>query len=129
MRLIKHVNSIYKVSLLQIGAIYECNVFVKIRIAYEWTEDYVIKYLWSAAGYGLIAVPLLFTRTRSLGIQAGSADRKKSRLDDAIAGRTESSLRMCFRLDSLLTDWFSVHFKQTATFISRGCGWACHVCL
>ncbi|KAF5380147.1 hypothetical protein D9615_006103 [Tricholomella constricta] len=71
LRLIKHVNSIYK-----------------IRIAYEWTEDYVIKYLWSAAGYGLIAVPLLYTRTkRSLGIQTGS---KKETPDDAIAGRTET---------------------------------------
>jgi ATP-binding cassette, subfamily D (ALD), peroxisomal long-chain fatty acid import protein len=67
---------------------------VQIRIAYEWTEDYVIKYLWSAAGYGLIAVPLLFTRTRSLGVQAGAADRKKSRRDDAVADRTESMRRM-----------------------------------
>ncbi|KAF9447678.1 hypothetical protein P691DRAFT_706310 [Macrolepiota fuliginosa MF-IS2] len=75
LRLIKHVNSIYK-----------------IRIAYEWTEDYVIKYLWSAAGYGLIAVPLLFTRTqRSLGIQADSSEeRKRKAKDDAVAGRTET---------------------------------------
>ncbi|KAF8631385.1 hypothetical protein AX15_002416 [Amanita polypyramis BW_CC] len=75
LKLIRHVNSIYK-----------------IRIAYEWTEDYVIKYLWSAAGYGLIAVPLLYTRTkRSIGIQT---DRKASgvvgRPDDAIADRTET---------------------------------------
>ncbi|KAF8067672.1 ABC transporter transmembrane region 2-domain-containing protein [Lyophyllum atratum] len=71
MRLIKHVNSIYK-----------------IRIAYEWTEDYVIKYLWSAAGYGLIAVPLLYTRTtRSLGIPAAPTE---DRPVDAIAGRTET---------------------------------------
>ncbi|KAJ7637086.1 ABC transporter transmembrane region 2-domain-containing protein [Roridomyces roridus] len=69
LKLIKHVNSIYK-----------------IRIAYEWTEDYVIKYLWSAAGYGLIAVPLLFTRTRrSVAVQTGDA-----RPDDAVAGRTET---------------------------------------
>ncbi|KAG6810418.1 hypothetical protein H0H92_011957 [Tricholoma furcatifolium] len=66
LRLIKHVNSIYK-----------------IRIAYEWTEDYVIKYLWSAAGYGLIAVPLLYTRTQ----RALAADGSKV---NAIAGRTES---------------------------------------
>ncbi|KAG1727385.1 uncharacterized protein EDB91DRAFT_1164197 [Suillus paluster] len=32
------------------------------RIAYEWTEDSVIKYLWSAAGYELIAVPLIITK-------------------------------------------------------------------
>ncbi|KAJ7145398.1 ABC transporter transmembrane region 2-domain-containing protein [Mycena crocata] len=75
LRLIKHVNSIYR-----------------IRIAYEWTEDYVIKYLWSAAGYGLIAVPLLFTRKRrSVAVQAGDADRASGeRPDDAVAGRTET---------------------------------------
>ncbi|KAJ7671532.1 ABC transporter transmembrane region 2-domain-containing protein [Mycena polygramma] len=75
LRLIKHVNSIYK-----------------IRIAYEWTEDYVIKYLWSAAGYGLIAVPLLFTRRRrEVAVQAGEADRTSGEgPDDAVAGRTET---------------------------------------
>ncbi|TFK71851.1 hypothetical protein BDN72DRAFT_399640 [Pluteus cervinus] len=70
MRLIKHVNSIYK-----------------IRIAYEWTEDYVIKYLWSAAGYGLIAVPLLYTRTkRSLGLPT----KGRNASDEVVAGRTET---------------------------------------
>ncbi|KAJ7151099.1 ABC transporter transmembrane region 2-domain-containing protein [Mycena filopes] len=75
LKLIKHVNSIYR-----------------IRIAYEWTEDYVIKYLWSAAGYGLIAVPLLFTRRRrDVGVQAGEAERVSSaRPDNAVAGRTET---------------------------------------
>ena len=32
----------------------------KIRTAYEWTEDYVVKYMWSAAGYCLIGFPVLF---------------------------------------------------------------------
>ncbi|KAJ7190946.1 ABC transporter transmembrane region 2-domain-containing protein [Mycena pura] len=75
LRLIKHVNSIYR-----------------IRIAYEWTEDYVIKYLWSAAGYGLIAVPLLFTRRRrSVAVQAGEAARTSGdQPDDAVASRTET---------------------------------------
>ncbi|KAI5833092.1 hypothetical protein K523DRAFT_343601 [Schizophyllum commune Tattone D] len=73
MRLIKHVNSIFK-----------------IRIAYEFTEDFVIKYLWSAAGYVLIAVPLLFTRTkRSLGIQTGDKDIPR-RPDHGVADRTET---------------------------------------
>ncbi|TRM67607.1 ABC transporter transmembrane region 2-domain-containing protein [Schizophyllum amplum] len=64
LRLIKHVNSIFK-----------------IRIAYEFTEDFVIKYLWSAAGYVLIAVPLLFTRTkRVLG----------QKRDHGVADRTET---------------------------------------
>ncbi|KAI0317948.1 ABC transporter transmembrane region 2-domain-containing protein [Amylostereum chailletii] len=71
LRLIKHVNSIFK-----------------IRIAYEWTEDYVIKYLWSAAGYVLISIPVLFTRRHSRGVQAsGPANGKK---DDAVANRTEN---------------------------------------
>ncbi|KDR76478.1 hypothetical protein GALMADRAFT_67361 [Galerina marginata CBS 339.88] len=73
MKLIKHVNSIYRT-----------------RIAYEWTEDYVIKYLWSAAGYALIAVPILYTRTKqSLGIQ-DSSKKGRDRTDEAIAGRTET---------------------------------------
>lgn len=71
MRLIKHVNSIYK-----------------IRIAYEWTEDYVIKYLWSAAGYGLIAIPTLFTRTKNVGVQTG--DPSLTRTNNEVANRTES---------------------------------------
>ncbi|KAF7969977.1 hypothetical protein HWV62_25464 [Athelia sp. TMB] len=81
LRLIKHVNSIYK-----------------IRIAYEWTEDYVIKYMWSAAGYGLIAVPLLFTRTkRAMGVQtdtpspsSSSSTEPAPRPDNAVAHRTET---------------------------------------
>ncbi|KAE8231048.1 hypothetical protein CF326_g3945 [Tilletia indica] len=43
MRLIRHVNSIFK-----------------IRIAYSMTEDFVLKYAWSAAGYAIIASPFLF---------------------------------------------------------------------
>ncbi|KAH0834768.1 ABC transporter transmembrane region 2-domain-containing protein [Lanmaoa asiatica] len=66
LRLIKHVNSIYK-----------------IRIAYEWTEDFVIKYLWSAAGYGLIAVPLLITRKRGEG-------KDQAANDGVVAARTET---------------------------------------
>ncbi|KAG1811789.1 ABC transporter transmembrane region 2-domain-containing protein [Suillus subaureus] len=82
LRLIKHVNSIYK-----------------IRIAYEWTEDFVIKYLWSAAGYGLIAVPLLITRKRSRGADAVDGEGKgkekrarkqKSDTDGIVAARTET---------------------------------------
>jgi len=72
LRLIKHVNSIFK-----------------IRIAYEWTEDYVIKYLWSAAGYCLISIPVLFTRQRSIGVQAGSRAALKN-VNDAVANRTEN---------------------------------------
>ncbi|KAI0305321.1 ABC transporter transmembrane region 2-domain-containing protein [Multifurca ochricompacta] len=72
LRLIKHVNSIFK-----------------IRIAYEWTEDYVIKYLWSAAGYCLISIPVLFTRRRVLGVQAGP-QVALAKANDAVADRTEN---------------------------------------
>ena len=50
----------------------------------------MIKYLWSAAGYGLIAVPLLYTRTRrSIGIQASDDDAGViERPNDAVADRT-----------------------------------------
>lgn len=69
MRLIKHVNRIYK-----------------IRIAYEWTEDFVIKYAWSAAGYALIAIPFLFTR-RAKGTQGGSGHGIAARTETYISNR------------------------------------------
>ncbi|GJJ10466.1 hypothetical protein Clacol_004692 [Clathrus columnatus] len=72
LRLIRHINSIYK-----------------IRIAYEWTEDFVIKYAWSAAGYVLISIPILFTRRhRSPDAQIGGK-RHGSVVDEAVAERTE----------------------------------------
>ena len=43
MRLVRHVNSI-----------------LKIRVAFNMTEDFVLKYAWSAAGYVIIASPFLF---------------------------------------------------------------------
>ncbi|TFK89661.1 hypothetical protein K466DRAFT_584399 [Polyporus arcularius HHB13444] len=74
MRLIKHVNSIYK-----------------IRIAYEWTEDFLIKYLWSAAGYCLISIPVLWTRVRNVGVQTqGPRSHERQRRDDEVANRTET---------------------------------------
>ncbi|KAI9508086.1 ABC transporter transmembrane region 2-domain-containing protein [Russula earlei] len=83
LRLIKHINSIFK-----------------IRIAYEWTEDYVIKYLWSAAGYCLISIPVLFTRQRSVGVQTGPR-AAMTEANDAVANRTEdyiSSRRLLLSL-------------------------------
>ncbi|KAI5120609.1 hypothetical protein M0805_008085 [Coniferiporia weirii] len=70
LRLVKHINSIYK-----------------LRIAYEWTEDFVIKYLWSAAGYCLISIPVLFTRKRTVGVQFPSSSEG---LNNAVADRTEN---------------------------------------
>lgn len=73
LQLIKHINSIYK-----------------IRIAYEWTEDYVIKYLWSAAGYVLIAIPYLLTR-RKRHVAVQTTGPIGGRVDDQVADRTESA--------------------------------------
>jgi ATP-binding cassette subfamily D (ALD) long-chain fatty acid import protein len=50
----------------------------------------VIKYLWSAAGYCLISIPVLFTRRRSVGEQAGP-HTALTQTNDAVANRTESA--------------------------------------
>jgi len=63
---------------------------LQIRIAYEWTEDYVIKYLWSAAGYFLISIPVLFTRQHSIGVHAGTR-AAVTEANNAVANRTESA--------------------------------------
>ncbi|KAJ3530359.1 hypothetical protein NMY22_g8604 [Coprinellus aureogranulatus] len=77
LRLIKHVNSIYK-----------------IRIAYEWTEDFVIKYLWSAAGYCLIAVPILFTRTkRSLAWQSDVNESRPPSIGERLEDSSQDEQR------------------------------------
>ena len=72
------------------------NSIVKIRIAYEWTEDYVIKYLWSAMGYCLISIPVMMRKTRSVGVQAPSGPFDVEGVTpsaipvlDAVASRTE----------------------------------------
>ncbi|KAG5461753.1 MAG: ABC transporter transmembrane region 2-domain-containing protein [Olpidium bornovanus] len=49
-RLIRHVNSLYK-----------------IRIAYNMFEDFVIKYCWSAVGLLVCAVPVFFPKWAGLG--------------------------------------------------------------
>ncbi|KAI0719236.1 ABC transporter transmembrane region 2-domain-containing protein [Fomitopsis betulina] len=71
-RLIRHINSIYK-----------------IRIAYEWTEDFVIKYLWSAAGYCLISIPVFLRRRRHVGVQAAGIPTPDT-VNNEVANRTES---------------------------------------
>lgn len=49
----------------------------------------MIKYLWSATGYALIAVPVLLTRRRHVAVQADSSDTA-TRVNDEVANRTES---------------------------------------
>lgn len=89
LRLIKHINSIYKVLSTCRVSVTFLRCIYQIRIAYEWTEDYVIKYLWSAAGYALIAIPVLLTRRRHVGVQTHLSDTA-SRVNDEVANRTES---------------------------------------
>ncbi|GAA6059033.1 hypothetical protein JCM10212_001258 [Sporobolomyces blumeae] len=76
LRLIKHVNSIYK-----------------IRILYGMTEDFVVKYAWSAAGYILISIPVFFPKVRGLAAAAtGAAAKAKEDGADGltISQRTEN---------------------------------------
>lgn len=78
LRLIKHVNSIFK-----------------IRIVYGMIEDMIVKYFWSASGYCLISIPVFFgpkAAARAAGAiepvlsaaEAHAADGK------SVAARTES---------------------------------------
>ncbi|EGG00193.1 uncharacterized protein MELLADRAFT_39855 [Melampsora larici-populina 98AG31] len=69
LRLIRHVNSIFK-----------------IRIAYAMVEDLVIKYAWSAVGYMLVSIPVFFPKQiKAIAGTAGSANEYPS-----VAKRTES---------------------------------------
>lgn len=73
MRLIRHVNSIYK-----------------IRIAYNMTEDFVLKYCWSASGYIIIAAPLLFGYRASADDAPGIGENEKRNVSDSsVARKTE----------------------------------------
>ena len=49
------------------------------------TEDFVIKYLWSAAGYGFMSIPILFPATKNIA-KAVSVGQSR----DVVASRTES---------------------------------------
>ncbi|SCV69203.1 BQ2448_2223 [Microbotryum intermedium] len=70
LRLIKHVNSIFK-----------------IRILYGMIEDFIVKYMWSACGYCLISIPVLFARKlpgSESSVETAETDGRK------VAQRTES---------------------------------------
>jgi ATP-binding cassette subfamily D (ALD) long-chain fatty acid import protein len=75
MRLIRHVNSIYK-----------------IRIAYNMTEDFVLKYCWSASGYIIIAAPLLFGYNKKEGDEHAGDKGEESRnaSNSAVAHKTQN---------------------------------------
>jgi len=76
LRLVKHVNSIFK-----------------IRIAYSMTEDFVIKYAWSAAGYLLISIPVFFGDALPAAVIGENKETKKrqpSAESAKVAVRTEN---------------------------------------
>ncbi|BEI87672.1 uncharacterized protein CcaverHIS019_0103900 [Cutaneotrichosporon cavernicola] len=58
----------------------------KARIPYSMTEDFVIKYCWSALGYGLMSIPVFFPVSRHA---TGVPDKARDENDD-VASRTES---------------------------------------
>ncbi|GAA5853085.1 hypothetical protein JCM8547_000196 [Rhodosporidiobolus lusitaniae] len=76
LRLIRHINSIYK-----------------IRVVYAMTEDMIVKYLWSACGYCLISLPVFFPKMARLASAAtrGGSSKPQERSDGlSISQRTEN---------------------------------------
>ncbi|SPO29499.1 probable peroxisomal half ABC transporter [Ustilago trichophora] len=79
-RLVRHINSIFK-----------------IRVAFNMTEDFVLKYAWSAAGYVIIAAPFLFGQKKPQSELADASPApaslpapKKESIDSTVASKTES---------------------------------------
>ncbi|SNX85798.1 probable peroxisomal half ABC transporter [Melanopsichium pennsylvanicum] len=76
-RLVRHINSIFK-----------------IRVAFNMTEDFVLKYAWSAAGYVIIAAPFLFgtkkPQVESTDAAAASLSAPEKETDITVASKTES---------------------------------------
>ncbi len=74
-RLVRHINSIFK-----------------IRVAFNMTEDFVLKYAWSAAGYVIIAAPFLFGQKKPTteSTDAALPPPKPSQVDSTVASKTES---------------------------------------
>lgn len=73
LRLIKHINSIFK-----------------MRIAYMMIEDLVVKYLWSACGYLLISIPVFFGPQPVKQLAAVDAADRGEQAGRQIAARTEA---------------------------------------
>lgn len=55
-----------------------------IELTCSMTEDFVIKYLWSACGYSLMSIPILFPAIKDV-VNAASGD-----IHHDVASRTES---------------------------------------
>ncbi|GAA5902383.1 hypothetical protein JCM8208_007274 [Rhodotorula glutinis] len=76
LRLIKHINSIFK-----------------IRILYGMTEDFVIKYLWSASGYCLISIPVFFPKAKKLAQAVTAGSDAPTKVDPASTVAIEAASR------------------------------------
>ncbi|KPV72593.1 uncharacterized protein RHOBADRAFT_48881 [Rhodotorula graminis WP1] len=76
LRLIKHINSIFK-----------------IRILYGMTEDFVIKYLWSASGYCLISIPVFFPKAKKLAQAVTAGSDTSTKVDTASSVALEAASR------------------------------------
>ena len=76
-RLVRHINSIFK-----------------IRVAFNMTEDFVLKYAWSAAGYVIIAAPFLFGHKKPqlepADATAAPVPAPKVEVQSTVASKTES---------------------------------------
>jgi ATP-binding cassette subfamily D (ALD) long-chain fatty acid import protein len=82
-RLIKHINSIYRV-----------------RIAYNMFEDFIIKYSWSAVGLLLASIPVFYP------MAAGSRTKREDALVDSMHSSSEiaASARTGNRTQGFITN-------------------------
>ncbi|CAO1628231.1 unnamed protein product [Parajaminaea phylloscopi] len=72
LRLVRHISSI-----------------LKVRIAFNMCEDFVLKYAWSAAGYVIIASPFLFGLNRGREqVAAGAATAPQGAVTDVASDST-----------------------------------------
>lgn len=82
------------------------------------TEDFVIKYLWSAVGYGLMSIPILFP---------GPKVAKFTGMRDEVAHRTESEPdQSCTRLKNQ-ANLIRLCIQSTFTAFTRRCRWTIDV--
>ena len=62
---------------------------MRLRIGYTFTEDFVLKYTWSAIGYMVMAVPS-FAKRAQAEADAASGKAQKEHVNKGIANETES---------------------------------------
>lgn len=62
---------------------------MRLRIGYTFTEDFVLKYTWSAIGYVVMAIPS-FAKREAAQKLGGAGLAEKASVDTGIANETES---------------------------------------